>query len=776
MYREEEISNIINDLKKFESKEISYGQFIEKVCDFFDLIKNDDLSWSDKNFLLYLSNKVGIPHYYDMLYGFKNKNLGINDICLNTFSSLLYESTLFTDSHTKLHKYQKEVLDKFKKDKANRYFLSASTSFGKTFLVYEIIKKMKYKNVVLIFPTIALLSENLERLRAGDIKDDFNEYKIHTLSEFTDNDKIEDKNLFIFTPERFLSFLDKNIQKIKFDFIFVDEAYKMDNEYLIEDEQKENERDLAYRLAIYFGLFSSSRVDALLAGPYINFDESVVNNSFNLFLRDYEFEVVDMNKCEIVSKKMYPLDTLKHIEKSGLNIKENFVKFHKLKIVLEKILEQKENVIIYCYRKASVERNALKFIKESKLKKCNSSNEELNIFIKHLKSKYDSRWIVIKSLEYGIGIHHGSVPKYIQKEIIKLFNSGSLKMVFATTTITEGVNTSAKNILVFDSQKGDKELKPFDAKNIVGRAGRFFYHYSGNVFYLESKFNEILSSECDIINHKNYDKDSRKDDIDIDITKEEYLTKEEKERKEEVKKEAEKLEIPEEILEKFKVISRRDKLFIYREICAFSEERHRAIRSLISRVNMPNLGIDYDGFQLVLETIYPKIKDKQLKAGVKGKFTSKRSGLFREYSVITHQVNEYLTKGFFSLYKYELERKIEKSGNNLDLKINACMRSVSGLIFNTFRYQLVKYLGVFNVMYKFERSKKLNKNFDNIHGIDKLLSKLEYNALTQEGRIVSDYGVTESIIKYYDSSIQQRKYVELDPFEQELLERVKKVI
>lgn len=41
----------------------------------------------------------------------------------------------------------------------------------------------------------------------------------------------------------------------------------------------------------------------------------------------------------------------------------------------------------------------------------------MNIF-----QKYHKDWIVLRALKNGIGIHHGSVPKYIQKEIINLFN------------------------------------------------------------------------------------------------------------------------------------------------------------------------------------------------------------------------------------------------------------------------------------------------------------------------------------------------------------------
>ena len=52
----------------------------------------------------------------------------------------------------------------------------------------------------------------------------FQEYKIHSLSEEEFN--LSEKNIFIFTPERFLSFMDSH-QHLHFDFAFIDEVYKI---------------------------------------------------------------------------------------------------------------------------------------------------------------------------------------------------------------------------------------------------------------------------------------------------------------------------------------------------------------------------------------------------------------------------------------------------------------------------------------------------------------------------------------------------------------------
>ncbi|WP_449397644.1 hypothetical protein [Chryseobacterium wanjuense] len=47
-----------------------------------------------------------------------------------------------------------------------------------------------------------------------------------------------------------MSYLDKN-KELHVDFIFVDEVYKIDNSYIIDNESKENERDIAYRMSLF---------------------------------------------------------------------------------------------------------------------------------------------------------------------------------------------------------------------------------------------------------------------------------------------------------------------------------------------------------------------------------------------------------------------------------------------------------------------------------------------------------------------------------------------
>ena len=156
---------------------------------------------------------------------------------------------------------------------------------------------MQYQNILLIFPAISLLSENYARLCSSDT---FQEYKIHSLSEEEFN--LSEKNIFIFTPERFLSFMDSH-QHLHFDFAFIDEVYKIDNSFIIDQEAiGENERDTAYRLALEFICNLTS--DMLLAGPYMALPQpnTQQHKSFNNFAEDNGFTFLRYNQFEIVSK------------------------------------------------------------------------------------------------------------------------------------------------------------------------------------------------------------------------------------------------------------------------------------------------------------------------------------------------------------------------------------------------------------------------------------------------------------------------------------------
>lgn len=755
----EEAASVIVSLNQYREGVIKDYDLIKSVCSYFDKIKSEEISEHDKKFLKYISNTAGIPHFYDLLGKF-NQNTEIDNFDLNTLSAIVYESTLYLDPQNKAHKYQKQILRLFSKDKLNRYFLSASTSFGKTHIVFEIIKKMEYNNVVLIFPTIALLSENLERLTSTDNYRYFiDKFDIHTLSEVGE---LGEKNLFIYTPERFLSFIEKRADEVDFDFAFIDEVYKIDNEYIIDEEVRENERDVAYRLAVFESL--KPDVDALLAGPYIDFskrDDPKYNSSFDRFLSENAIELIDYNNYEIVNKSFTDIKSSREYkidDELKLKFTDN-TKDKRLTETIQSIIEIGQNSIIYCYSIASVESYAKKLIASNILSNHNSS--EYSDFLSHITDNFNQDWTVIEALKHGIGIHHGLVPKYLQKEIVSLFNRNLLRVLISTTTITEGVNTSAKNLVVLHHKKGNKDLKKFDAKNIAGRAGRFLYHFSGRVIVLKNDFMKAINSEAEGIKHKNYDLNAPKDEIDLFITRDEFLKPEDQQRKQNIKALQEERNIPDFVFSLYKVVSRLHKIQLYDRIENLTPAELAAIKRLIRQINF-RMQIDYDGFQTILNIIEPFVLNQ------KTLFLIEYKGINGDYSTLTHLVHFYLTGGFAGSVRYKLNQ-----GKSVDDAIS----ETSEFVYNILKYQVVKYLGVFNVMYKLSQSQKTNQNFEEVSGIDRLLTKLEYNALTENGRIASDFGVPSSIVDYYESTDNAENIKsQFDSYEKNIFEKVEKII
>ncbi len=771
MDRLERTVDIARAINLFNIGELKDFQFMKKVCDYFDSTKGKPLLESDKKLLIHLANKSGIPQYYDMLYQFNSEldySIENEELNVQTLSSLLYESTLFS-STSKLHKYQKIILDRFEANEINRFFLSASTSFGKTYIVYEIINKMKYDNVVLIFPTIALLSENLEKILSENPEYEYfrKYYKIHTLSEIVE---FGQRNLFIYTPERFLSFLEKNTNKIRFDFAFVDEVYKIDNEYIIDEETKENERDTAYRLAVFYSL--KKNIDVLLAGPYVEFSRRDGNNynaSFDKFLELNKIELIDFNQYEIVDKTFDEIVTRKEVQIDE-NLSFNFFKSGKTNRLIESVTtisQLKQNVIVYCSergKRSGVEKYAKSLIDSENF---NSHNiEKYSDVITHIISNYPNDWIVVKALNCGIGIHHGLIPKYIQKEIVQQFNAGHLHTLLSTTTITEGVNTTAKNLIVVTNKKGDKVLKKFDAKNIAGRAGRFGYHYHGRVLALDKSFLETIESEGEGIRHKNYDLSSKKKEIDLFYTDDAFLSAEDKVKKNNIKKEQELRGIPDEVIEQYKVVSRKDKIEIYDSICNLSEEDFSTLDKLLYTIRLYT-SISFEGFQIVLDVLRPIIKNKELE-GLIDKQILNRSKQ-KEFSLLSSLVIAYLQSGFSGSVEY----KMKFQNKNSDTAISETAK----FVYNTLKYQLVKYLGVFNIMYKYRITQLTNLKFEEITGFEKLLLKFEYNALSDEGRIVSDFGVPSKVLDYYENKVESSNIKNsFDNYENQIFLKVQKII
>ncbi|WP_445156782.1 DEAD/DEAH box helicase [Halomonas sp. E14] len=467
------LENLLIDVYRLlDSKdERDYNQCLSAICHLANYNSTDSMVQQ----LLHDCIVKSRIFLYDNLLKKNNEtyfpNISFQDNLLRNF----YTSK---KTNTTLTRPQKEIFDSFQRNR--RLVVSAPTSFGKTRIVREIILHNNYKNIAFIMPTVSLLSEQYQELRSS--------VEGYTISKSSKVKVDKDKSyIFVLTPERMSAFLEEN-PKFEIDFFVMDEIYKVD--YKLDDDRFRVFSDILYRLA-------KTGSDFYLAGPYISDFSKNFREKFKVELKKYS--------TEIVQKDYYALDNekdkgLHSIENGSIKIIGDKFK-NLLRLVSEESIDGK--FLIYRYQKQYVEDTAKKFLGTWPVK---PHNKEL---VEYLSSSVSPTWDLISCIKRGIAFHHGAMPRHIQDLIVDEFNDSSdngLNYLFCTTSLTEGINSAAKNVVIYDKKIGTGDLlKTLDRKNIEGRAGRFMQHFIGRVFHLETQEDddretsveiEYLDNEC----------------------------------------------------------------------------------------------------------------------------------------------------------------------------------------------------------------------------------------------------------------------------------------
>src|SRR5206468_777976 len=113
----------------------------------------------------------------------------------------------------------------------------------------------------------------------------------------------------------------------------------------------------------------------------------------------------------------------------------------------------------------------------------------LSQFLEWLTKNYDTNWELTNLIRKGAGIHNGQLHRSLAQIQIKVFEEKEgLDNIITTSSIIEGVNTSAENVIIWRNKRsgGNAKLDSFTYKNIIGRGGRMFKYFIGKIYLLES--------------------------------------------------------------------------------------------------------------------------------------------------------------------------------------------------------------------------------------------------------------------------------------------------
>lgn len=112
--------------------------------------------------------------------------------------------------------------------------------------------------------------------------------------------------------------------------------------------------------------------------------------------------------------------------------------------------------------------------------------------------------------------------------------------------------------------------------------------------------------------------------------------------------------------------------------------------------------------------------------------------------------------------------------NEKGTKPDAAVRKAAELSFNLFRYHLVKYLGIFDLVYRHMEAVRNGCTADEVVGLSILLQLLEFNSKTSDGKVISDYGVPFNVLHYIDTHNSYLKG-KMDSYEIGMLKKIKEL-
>lgn len=378
----------------------------------------------------------------------------------HSFDSVLYSAFAQSvlDRDVVLHPEQLEIIKQIENNDA--LIVSAPTSFGKTFCAFEYIARHRPHNIVLIVPTLALVDEYLKKL-IRKYTTVFQSYKVYTQ---LDAEKVYDfgaNNIFILTHDRVVQ--ENSYEIIKcIDLLVVDEVYKLETD-------KENDRVLVLNMAYYYLAQMAKRY--ILLAPFIgNIEDIDLLEKKPVFYNTEYSPVVNV---------VIPIDILSQKDRASQCQK-----------LLRKISAE-EKTLIYFPTVMGIYRYINTQLAEEPL--LPELEPSIKYFVEWARDEIHEDWCVIKALERGYVIHNGQMPLGTRMFQLNLYEENSAyNRLFCTSTLLEGVNTTAENIIITQPSRqstrdnGDKKFSAFDFYNLVGRTGRLNQHFIGKAYYLKA--------------------------------------------------------------------------------------------------------------------------------------------------------------------------------------------------------------------------------------------------------------------------------------------------
>lgn len=359
--------------------------------------------------------------------------------------------------------------------------------------------------IAYVVPTNALINQVKAKLKK--VYETFN-YKIESLVPFYDEDSVEEEilkqyghvDILVTTPEK-MDFMVRNdnfaIKNLSL--LIVDEAHNISDE----------NRGSKFELLLAVIKQRRNDVNFLLLSPFIKnsgtlaewLGDTEQNSSpvtiqwaptkqyvgCNIIGKDKTSSNIIYCKTprnNIVDQEMsIPLNV--NLQSIKEELKENKISSIVKNIaLLSKYLKLGGTVLVLSKGAGSAQDAALKatkyFVSKNKLADI-GDNEAIKRTLTIIRYESGEADPLLSCLKYGVAYHHAQMNGIVKEQIELLALKGLIKIMFATTTLAQGMNFPITTVIFDTLILGGKEIPRTTFWNVAGRAGRAFMDSEGHI-------------------------------------------------------------------------------------------------------------------------------------------------------------------------------------------------------------------------------------------------------------------------------------------------------
>lgn len=372
--------------------------------------------------------------------------------------------------------------------------ISAPTSAGKSYLIYlkiiDLLHKGKRK-IVYVVPTLSLISQV-----TSDLSKLITEHSLKNIDVLNSYEENLEDFIYVVTQERAIALFSNN-EVSELSLLVVDEIQNIERvTYEGEDRSKilydvlidvrndasvmqiilsgprlKDIGDLGFRI---FGEISDEKQTQ--SSPVLNLTYSISSAKENFYLNLYS-GLFD-------SPLRKKIDNTSHI--NGLGQVKYTDKFnHYLNRTLDKLGDEVN--VVFSPTPLQARKSAESFSQSRRV----PNNQRLRMLARYFRDSVHSKYELASFVESGVAYHTGKTPLHVRKSIEHATSLELIRYLFCTTTLMQGINLPAKNVVIRNpnlftqKRQGSIALSSYEFANLRGRAGRLLTDFIGRTIVLD---------------------------------------------------------------------------------------------------------------------------------------------------------------------------------------------------------------------------------------------------------------------------------------------------